>query len=112
MTPYQFKILRRLANSEIKTYCQPAGIDSDKRRDDINLDFNSMLRLCELGLTSDATAWPKYTDLVTRYAEEGREIVIVVLNRVGQLMFERTPWENASTDQERRLRRTNAFANL
>ena len=94
LTPYQFKILRRLANSEIKTYCQPAGIDSDKRRDDINLDFNAMLRLCELGLTSDATAWPKYTDLVTRYAEEGREIVIVVLNRVGQLMFERTPWEH------------------
>ena len=94
LTPYQFKILRRLANSEIKTYCQPAGIDSDKRRDDINLDFNSMLRLCELGLTSDATAWPKYTDLVTRYAEEGREIVIVVLNGVGDLMFKRTPWEN------------------
>ena len=94
LTPYQFKILRRLANSEIKTYCQPAGIDSDKRRDDINLDFNAMLRLCELGLTSDATAWPKYTDLVTRYAEEGREIVIVVLNGVGDLMFKRTPWEN------------------
>ena len=27
---------------------------------------------CELGLTSDATAWTKYTDLVTRYAEERR----------------------------------------
>ena len=94
LTQYQFKILRRLANSEIKTYCQPAGIDSDKRRDDINLDFNAMLRLCELGLTSDATAWPKYTDLVTRYAEEGREIVIVVINRVGDEMFRRTPWEN------------------
>lgn len=94
LTPYQFKILRRLANSEIKTYCQPAGIDSDKRRDDINPDFNAMLRLCELGLMSDATAtqsaWPKYTGLVTRYAEEGREIVIVVLNRVGQFLFERT----------------------
>lgn len=94
LTPYQFKILRRLANSEIKTYCQPVGIDSDKRRDDINLDFNSMLRLCELGLTSDATAWPKYTDLVTRYAEEGREIVIVVLNKIGDVMFRRTPWGN------------------
>ena len=93
LTPYQFKILRRLANNEIKTYCQPAGIDSDKRRDDINLDFNAMLRLCELGLTSDATAWPKYTGLVTRYAEEGREIVIVVLNRVGQLLFRRTSHE-------------------
>ncbi len=93
LTPYQFKILRRLANSEIKTYCQPAGIDSDKRRDDINLDFNGMLRLCELGLASDATAWPKYTDLVTRYTEEGREIVIVVLNKIGYLMFKRTPWE-------------------
>jgi hypothetical protein len=94
LTPYQFKILRRLANNEVKVYCQPAGIDSDKRRDDINLDFNGMLRLCELGLMSDATAWPKYTDLVTRYAEEGREIVIVVLNKVGDLMFRRTPWEN------------------
>src|SRR5208282_5394201 len=90
LTPYQFKILRRLANNEVKTYCQPAGIDSDKRRDDINLDFNGMLRLCELGLMNDATAWPKYTELVDRYAEEGREIVIVVLNRVGQLLFQRT----------------------
>jgi hypothetical protein len=94
LTPYQFKILRRLANNEVKVYCQPAGIDSDKRRDDINIDFNSMLRLCELGLMSDATAWPKYTELVTRYAEEGREIVIVVLNKIGNEMFRRTPWGN------------------
>ena len=45
LTPYQFKILRRLANSEIKAYCQPAGIDSDKRRDEITQDFNATLRL-------------------------------------------------------------------
>jgi hypothetical protein len=94
LTPHQFKLLRRLANNTVKVYCQPAGIDSDKRRDEITQDFNATLRLCELGLTSDATAWPKYTDLVTRYAEEGREIVIVVLNKIGDVMFKRTPWEN------------------
>lgn len=93
LNDYQFKILRRLANSPIKVYCQPAGIDSDKRRDEINIDFNSMLHLCELGLMSDATAWPKYEDLVAKNASEGRDIVIVVLNRIGQLMFERKPWE-------------------
>ncbi len=93
LTPYQFKILRRLANNTVKVYCQPVGIASDKRRDEITQDFNAVLRLCELGLTSDATAWPKYTDLVTRYAEEGREIVIVVLNKIGDVMFKRTPWE-------------------
>src|SRR5208337_2646807 len=90
LTPHQFKLLRRLANNRIKTYCQPAGTDSDKRRDEINLDFNAALRLCELGLMSDATDWPKYTDLVTRYAGEGREIVVVVLNKIGQLLFQRT----------------------
>jgi len=90
LTPHQFKLLRRLANNQVKVYCQPAGTDSDKRRDEINLDFNATLRLCELGLMSDATAWPKYTELVDRYAGEGREIVIVVLNRVGQLLFQRT----------------------
>jgi len=90
LTPHQFKLLRRLANSQVKVYCQPAGIDSDKRRDDINIDFNAVLRLCELGLVSNATAWPKYTELVARYAEEGREIVIVVLNRVGDVIFKRT----------------------
>jgi hypothetical protein len=30
---------------------------------------------------------------VTRYAEEGREIVIVVLNGVGQFLFQRTNHE-------------------
>lgn len=94
LTPHQFKLLRRLANNRIKVYCQPAGIDSDKRRDEINLDFNATLRLCQLGLMSDATDWPKYTELVDRYAGEGREIVIVVLNKIGDLMFERTPWES------------------
>ena len=93
LTPHQFKLLRRLANNQVKVYCQPAGTDSDKRRDEINLDFNATLRLCELGLVSDATAWPKYIELVDRYAGEGREIVIVVLNRIGDEMFKRTPWE-------------------
>lgn len=93
LNDYQVKILRRLANNQIKVYCQPAGIDSDRRQDDINLDFNSMLRLIELGLVSDATSWPKYQELVARYESEGREIVIICLNRAGQLMWERTPWE-------------------
>ncbi len=93
LTPHQFKLLRRLANNQVKVYCQPAGTDSDKRRDEITLDFNAVLRLCELGLMSDATDWPKYTDLVSSYAGEGREIVIVVLNKVGDVMFKRAQWE-------------------
>ena len=90
LTPHQFKLLRRLANNQVKVYCQPVGIDSDKRCDEITQDFNAVLRLCELGLMSDATDWPKYAELVTRYAGEGREIVVVVLNRIGQLLFQRT----------------------
>jgi hypothetical protein len=93
LTLHQFKLLRRLANSQVKVYCQPAGTDSDKRRDEITLDFNATLRLCELGLMSDATCWPKYTELVDRYSGEGREIVIVVLNKIGDVMFKRTAHE-------------------
>lgn len=93
LTPHQFKLLRRLANNKVKVYCQPVGIDSDKRRDEITLDFNAVLRLVELGLMSDATTWPKYADLVNSYAGEGREIVIVVLNKIGDLMFKRTNHE-------------------
>jgi len=82
-----------LANNQVKVYCQPVGIDSDKRCDEITQDFNAVLRLCELGLMSDATDWPKYAELVTRYAGEGREIVVVVLNKIGDLMFRRTAHE-------------------
>jgi hypothetical protein len=94
LTKHQYKLLRRLANSPVKVYCMPAGIDSDKKRDEINLDFNDTLRLVELGLMSDASLWPKYEGLVAQHRDEsGRDVVIVVLNKSAQRMFERTTWE-------------------
>ena len=89
----QYRLLRRLANSRVKVYCMPSGIGSDKRENDINLEFNSTLHLCELGLLRDGSDWPKYQELVKRYSEEGRDVVIVILNGIGQEMFGRTPWE-------------------
>jgi hypothetical protein len=72
----------------------PAGIDSDLKRDEINIEFNETLRLVELGLMSDASLWPKYEGLVAQHRDEsGRDVVIVVLNKSAQRMFERTTWE-------------------
>ena len=98
LTKHQYKLLRRLANSPVKVYCMPAGIDSDLKRDEINLEFNETLRLVELGLMSDASLWPKYEGLVVQHRDEsGRDVVIVVLNKSGQRIFERTrheKWKN------------------
>jgi hypothetical protein len=72
----------------------PAGIPSDKRQNELNLDFNSTLRLVELGLMSDGSDWPKYQNIVKQYAEgEGRRVAIVILNGIGQEMFGRAPWD-------------------
>jgi hypothetical protein len=72
----------------------PAGIDSDKKRDELNLEFNAVLRLVEMGLLTDASDWPKYKPMVDEHmTESGRVVVIVVLTKLGQRLFERTPWE-------------------
>lgn len=94
LTKHQYKLMRRLANSPVKVYCMPAGIDSDLKRDEINIEFNETLRLVELGMMSDASLWPKYEGLVAQHRDEsGRDVVIVVLNKTAQRMFERTVWE-------------------
>jgi hypothetical protein len=98
LTQHQFKFLKRLANSPVKVYCMPAGIDSDLKRDEINIEFNETLRLVELGLMSDASLWPKYEGLVAQHRDEsGRDVVIVVLNKSAQRLFERQrhdKWKN------------------
>lgn len=94
LTEHQYRLLKRLANSPVKVYCMPAGIDSDKKRDELNLEFNAVLRLVELGLLTDASDWARYKPMVDEHmAESGRVVVIVVLTKLGQRMFERTPWE-------------------
>ena len=98
LTQHQFKLLKRLANSPVKVYCMPAGIDSDLKRDEINVEFNGVLRLVQLGLMSDASLWPKYEGLVKQHRDEsGRDVVIVVLNKSAQRLFERQrheKWKN------------------
>ena len=98
LTKHQYKLLRRLANSPVKTYCMPAGIDSDLKQDEINVEFNETLRLVEFGLMSDASNWPKYKGIVQQHRDEsGRDVIIVVLNKSAQRLFERTrheKWKN------------------
>lgn len=94
LTKHQLSVLIRLANSQIKVYCAPAGVKSDKKCDEITQDFNAILRLVELGLMSDVSDWPKYEPMVKKYREEdGREVAIVNLNVVGGLMFKRAKHE-------------------
>lgn len=82
-----------LANAETKVYCAPAGVPHDKRQNEINDDFNGILRLVELGLMSDVSDTPKYRPLVDKYAdEEGRDVVIVIINKGGDILFKRTSW--------------------
>jgi hypothetical protein len=93
LTKHQVRVLKTLANSVGKVYCAPAGTKADRRQNEINVDFNAILRLVELGLMSDLSDSPMYRPLVKKYAdEEGREVAIVALNKVGDEMFRRTPW--------------------
>src|SRR6266496_4205435 len=86
----QYSILKRLANHPVKVYCSPAGIDADRRRDEITTDFNSMLRLVELGLVRDVTDLPKYAGVVSNWREQGRDVVVIHINALGGRMFTRT----------------------
>lgn len=90
LTEYQFKTVRRLANSNVKVYCAPTGLPSDRNENAINMDFNQILGLVEMGLAVDATDYPKFQGVVERNRDEGRDVVVVVLSVRGQRMFERT----------------------
>ena len=91
LTKYQFMVLKKLANSDIKIYCTMAGLPGEKSEDAINQDFNSILRLVELKLLCDSTE--KHADLAKKYNVEGRDFAVVTLTHGGQWMFERTKWE-------------------
>lgn len=93
LTPYQLKTVKRLANGNTKVYCAPTGLPSDRNENAINLDFNQILGLVEMGLAIDATDYPKFSGIVERNRDEGREVVIIVLSILGQRMFERVTWE-------------------
>lgn len=94
MSKYQFRTLTKLANSQTKVYCSPAGTPRDKHENEINEDFNGMLRLVELGLMVDVSDAPKYEHLIHQYAhEEGRDVVVTAISKMGDLMFKRTRWE-------------------
>ncbi len=94
---FQYSLLRRLANSEIKTYGCPSGVPADDNCDAITEEFNDVLRLVQLGLAVDASRWPKFADVGALWQSEGRDVVIIALRNLGQRMFERTPhdkWRN------------------
>src|SRR6266481_7497690 len=93
LTKHQYRVLRMLANSRTKVYCAPAGTKADKRQNDINEDFNAILRLVELGLMSDLSDAPKYRPIIESYAtNEGREVVIVAISKGSDAMFKRMRW--------------------
>jgi hypothetical protein len=93
LNKYQVSILKQLANSQIKVYCCPSGVPTDLCDDLVTDDFNSILRLVDLGLASDVSDLPKYAGVVKEWEEQGRETVVIHLNRIGGLMFKRAKWE-------------------
>lgn len=93
LTEYQFKTVKRLANGLTKVYACPTGLPSDKNENAINMDFNQILGLVELGLAVDASDYPKFHGIVQENAEQGRDCVVIVLSKLGQRMFERVRWE-------------------
>ena len=94
VTEHQLKVLKRLANSQAKTYCAPAGTPADKRQDEINEHFNSILRLVEIGLMCDLSDSPKFRPLIDQYMhDEGRDVVVVAISVGGNVMFKRNPWQ-------------------
>lgn len=93
LTEYQFKTVKRLANSRVKVYCCPTGLPSDKNENAINMDFNQILGLVEMGLAVDASDYPKFREIVQQNTDEGRECVVIVISVRGQRMFERVRWE-------------------
>jgi len=92
LTKYQLEVVKKLANSGTKVYCCPSGIPSDRNQNDINLDFNQILGLVEMGLVIDASDYPKFRGLMQQHWDEGRDCAVVVLSRLGQKMFERKRW--------------------
>jgi hypothetical protein len=95
LTKYQVGILVRLANSSIKQFCSPRGLDSDRRRKEIDDDFEALIRLIDIGLMVNATSWPSYKRIVKNFRnEQGREVMILRLSIAGQRMFERTGWDH------------------
>ena len=90
---YQLKTLKRLANSQIKLYCCPAGLPLPERDEIESLitgDFNDILILVEMGLLEDVSNEPDNQGKIAElHALEGRDIVITKLSRIGQVMFER-----------------------
>lgn len=94
LTKFQVGILKRLANGRVKVYCMPAGVQRDKRRDEINLQFNEVLQLVEMGLVNDVSDGEKFKGIVEQHrVNEGRDVVVIWLNGFGQEMWGRTPWD-------------------
>lgn len=94
LTPYQHRILRRLAIGTEKIYGACTGVDGDRRPEEMNDWFNETLKLIEWGMAVDASGWPKYQKTITHYAEhEGRDSIMIALSVRGQAMWGRVPWE-------------------
>ncbi len=92
LTQHQFRILKLLANGEVKIYCNVAGTKSDEHTQ----DFNGLFRLVELKLLEDISE--ECSNVVTKYkAKVGGDIAIMKLAPLGQTIFEKhrwTKWKN------------------
>lgn len=93
LSKFQYRTLSKLANSATKTFGCISGIPGDSDENQINIDFNSILRLVQLKLVKDVTERYLDTPVAESFAKMGREYVVVVLTHGGQWMFERTKWE-------------------
>jgi hypothetical protein len=94
LTPFQFRILRRLAAGTDKIYGACTGVEGDTKPEEMNAWFNETLKLIEWGLVVDASGWPNYAKSIKHYAEhEGRDAVIIALSVRGQAMWGRVPWD-------------------
>ena len=85
LTKHQFEILKKLANSKVKTYCTVFVKNQDET------EFNETLQLVEMKLLVDIS--DRYPDVVTKYSGNGDDAAVTALTHRGQWMFERTKWE-------------------
>ena len=85
LTKHQFDVLKKMANSKVKTYC------SVFIKDQQEMEFNETLQLVELKLLVDIS--DRYPDLIAQRVAEGNDAVIAALTNKGQWMFERVKWE-------------------
>ena len=85
LTKHQWTILKKLANSKVKTYCTVANANGEE------MEFNETLQLVGVKLLVDIS--DRYPELVAKYSANGDDAAVTALTHRGQWMFERTRWD-------------------